>query len=993
MWLARDRLRDGSIVALKELSDASRGREETLKKEFATLSSLRHPGVAEVFELDADPLAGLPRFSLEYVEGDDFVSAVRREGARALLDLTAEALQALAFLHDFGVIHRDLKPANLLVRNRPRLGSRLVVLDFGLAMGGGVEQRETVGFAGTLPYVAPELFEGAAADRRSDLYALGIVVYESVHGRPPYLPGDGGRDIGSFVEAVRHGRRSRPAVPPDFPEGIGPWIEGMIAVDCGVRPAGAAEALARLNAACGTDYRVDTAADRRARLMSGAPVGRDAELAALWRELEKADGPTLVWVTGGAGCGKSRLLRWVATDGVVRGFDVVVLGEELFGERRARDDEAVESVLSRLRQRAAQRPTVVIVDEVETAGSRVASFLERVAREPKAPPLRVVAALRPGELRQPAVRKLFEDTGFVPSLRRVDLAPLGLEGLRAFAERAAGHGPVSEPRLRWLLEASEGNPLVAEALLVEGPGGRGRRARASLSISESVATRLELLPEAARRWLEGLCLLGEGSDGETVGKLAGLDAAGAGKAASEVAAVGLAVQRGGLWFPESRAVVEQIRQGLAPARSRELYRRAAGLAVEAGGEAPDPWRLARLWAGAGESEEAARCALRAAQMEEQAGRPHDAAERYGFALRQIGRRDARRRELRLKQGEAFWLASSYQAAARAFGSAVRFSQSPLERAEALVRQAEALVRAGRPERARRSAEEAREIFERAGERSRAAEAQCSLATVLVVESRHREALDMLLERWDDLLKCSDRRSVAAALHIRALCESALRLPEAESHFARAMEIYSSFHLPQLYGKVAIGLAEWYRRGRRLGEARALLERFLQSEEGKADRSLCTHATSLFARVYLTARCFDRAISYAREAELAASFWNLPSTRLDSIAKEANALTEVGRASEAVQKLQAGIEALAEAAEPVQLDFARTALAEAMMATGEDYRKQTRELIERALAGGTERKRPALVFSARTCELRRCATYGDVEAFERAWGKRCGWLWG
>ena len=91
------------------------------------------------------------------------------------LDLTAEALRALAFLHEFDLIHRDLKPANLLVRDTPKLGCRLVIVDFGLALQAADQPAEAFRVAGTLPYVAPELLANRAASRRSDLYALGAV--------------------------------------------------------------------------------------------------------------------------------------------------------------------------------------------------------------------------------------------------------------------------------------------------------------------------------------------------------------------------------------------------------------------------------------------------------------------------------------------------------------------------------------------------------------------------------------------------------------------------------------------------------------------------------------------------------------------------------------------------------------------------------------------------------------------------------------------------
>ena len=409
VWLVRDRLRPGVPVALKEILGADPARAAELRREFATLASLKHPNLVEVFELDRDPASGLPRFTMEWIEGKDIVSAVRDEGIGVLLDLSAEALRALSFLHDFGLIHRDLKPGNLLVRDRPRLGSRLVALDFGLALRG---EGRAEGPAGTLAYLAPEVLDGAAADRRSDLYALGAVLFEAAHGKPPFAPRPG--DLAGFVDAVRTGRRSRPSLPEGLPSGFGSWLDNLLSPDAAERPAEAPEALARLNATCGVSYAIATPAVRAARLGSGSPPGREKEIAAIWEQLEApADKPRLVWLCGNPGSGKTRILRWLASDAVSRDFDVAQAESEFGGEA------PVAERLAALRERAAKHPLLLLVDEVERATGPIAEAIERIAREGKAAPLKVVAAVRHGELRHPGLRKLLSDTGIVPTLARV----------------------------------------------------------------------------------------------------------------------------------------------------------------------------------------------------------------------------------------------------------------------------------------------------------------------------------------------------------------------------------------------------------------------------------------------------------------------------------------------------------------------------------------------------------------------------------------------
>ena len=312
------------------------------------------------------------------MEGEDLVTAVRAEGPALLLDLAAEALRALAFLHDFGLLHRDLKPGNLLVRKTPRLGCRLVVLDFGLAVRSEEGELAQTGAAGTLPYLPPEVLRGAPPSRRADLYSLGTVLFEAVYGRTPFSLDE--RDIGTFIEAVRQGITSVPPVPDGYPAASPAGAARDASPDPAMRPAQASEALARLNSACGTNYPAEVPASRAARLSSGPPAGREAEVAKLWEHLAPSEGPRVVWLCGSAGTGKTRLLRWLAGEAVLRGFDVIALHPDSLNEDAKRGVDPVPAALEKLRSKAAAGPTLVLVDDVESSSPRVARVLERVAR-------------------------------------------------------------------------------------------------------------------------------------------------------------------------------------------------------------------------------------------------------------------------------------------------------------------------------------------------------------------------------------------------------------------------------------------------------------------------------------------------------------------------------------------------------------------------------------------------------------------------------------
>src|SRR6185503_11402292 len=148
-------------------------------------------------------------FTMELVEGRTLREVTRPAGLPApeLLRVGIALADALAAAHARGVVHRDLKPANVMITHE----GRVKVLDFGLAKlarGGGGEQPETrtleepltgVGqVLGTVPYMAPEQIRGEAVDARTDLFALGIIVYELAAGRRPFT-GATQADVGSSI--------------------------------------------------------------------------------------------------------------------------------------------------------------------------------------------------------------------------------------------------------------------------------------------------------------------------------------------------------------------------------------------------------------------------------------------------------------------------------------------------------------------------------------------------------------------------------------------------------------------------------------------------------------------------------------------------------------------------------------------------------------------------------------------------------------------------
>jgi serine/threonine-protein kinase len=182
------------FLAIDALGDAA-AREHILQ-EARTISALNHPNICTIYEIGE--AEGRPYLAMEFIEGHTLAQEITSAGMATdvLVRYGMQMADALAHAHERGVVHRDFKSGNVIVTP----SGRLKVLDFGLAK--RVEQKasedttrfdqswdEQHSITGTLPYMAPELLQGKEADARSDIWALGVVLYEMAVGRRPFRGG------------------------------------------------------------------------------------------------------------------------------------------------------------------------------------------------------------------------------------------------------------------------------------------------------------------------------------------------------------------------------------------------------------------------------------------------------------------------------------------------------------------------------------------------------------------------------------------------------------------------------------------------------------------------------------------------------------------------------------------------------------------------------------------------------------------------------------
>ncbi len=232
-----DDLKLGEPVALKflpERFETDAALRDRLLGEARLARQVAHPNVCRVY--DVGEVDGRLFLSMEYVDGEDLATLLRRIGRlpnEKALQLARQMCAGLQVAHELGIVHRDLKPSNIMIDGR----GRARITDFGLAAIaeslGGAEMA-----AGTPAYMAPEQMEGREVTVRSDVYALGLVLYELFTGAPAFE----GRTAAELLDA----KRSRtPSSPSQLAPGTDPLVERVLlrclSPDPAARPASAAD--------------------------------------------------------------------------------------------------------------------------------------------------------------------------------------------------------------------------------------------------------------------------------------------------------------------------------------------------------------------------------------------------------------------------------------------------------------------------------------------------------------------------------------------------------------------------------------------------------------------------------------------------------------------------------------------------------------------------------------------------------------------------------
>jgi serine/threonine protein kinase len=636
----------------------SSGLDLALASEFRVLSALRHPNIVGVLDYGFDH-EKVPYFTMTLLpSATTVVEASRHRPLESKLDLLFQMLEALSYLHRHGIVHRDLKPSNVLVT-----GDRLTVLDFGLSgLRTGVRM-------GTYGYMAPETLGSGTPSALSDLYAVGVIAFETITGIQPFA----GR---------RRGESPDVSLLSDYGK-LGAVVEQLLSPDPSRRPASAHCAIEALAGAAGIAIPPERVGHRESYLRAAPLIGRRRELAQLEEALRDAiDGSGSAWLVGGeSGVGKSRVLAELRSAALVQGAIVLsgqggsgipysmfrdpVLRLALMSEVPAGDASVLKAAfpdierilgreipdapidpqtfpdrLARAVLGLVRRCPSAIVMELEDCHLIGESLylLNALVRRASRLPLLIVASYRDNE--RPRLPQE------LPGVNVIRLMRFNESGIRDMM--SAMLGPelgASHALVQYLARETEGNAFfLVEAVrtLAEGCGRLDRISPETLpanlfarGLMDAISRRLESLPEWTAHPLRIAAVLGRDVDVPAIGAACpdcNLD-----RFLLECSDAGILEGHGYQW----RFTHDKLREGLiakiGSEADRSIYAESAAAIENLYGESPAWINIqARCWKQAGVAEKAVHYLLLASGQCLQAGAPVRAVDLGLDAVVQLG---------------------------------------------------------------------------------------------------------------------------------------------------------------------------------------------------------------------------------------------------------------------------------------------------------------------------------------------------------------------
>jgi eukaryotic-like serine/threonine-protein kinase len=330
VYRARDPLLNREVaVKLISSTDLTAEIEERFQREAQLVAQMDHPAIVPIYDFGRHE--GSLFFVMPVAQGTNLLRLIRDQSLHLgeVVDIGIQAADALEYSHSRGVVHRDIKPANIMITREEGAGARVRVMDFGLAPAATESRLTKTGtLVGTVAYLSPEQVSSRAFDGRSDIYSLGVVLYECLIGEPPFTG-----EVQSILYRIVHEIPQPPrALGAEIREELQDILMRCLEKDPAKRPQKAgqiSEALRRHKASLATDeFRMSVAlsASRVIQRPSlSVFIGREKEFAELQRRLNSAISGECQFavVAGEPGIGKTRLLEELKNLSIARKLRVL----------------------------------------------------------------------------------------------------------------------------------------------------------------------------------------------------------------------------------------------------------------------------------------------------------------------------------------------------------------------------------------------------------------------------------------------------------------------------------------------------------------------------------------------------------------------------------------------------------------------------------------------------------------------------------------------
>lgn len=554
----------GEVVALKTLRGFSPTMLYHLKNEFRALAGVTHPNLIGLDKLYVSGTQAY--FTMELVDGRDLVHYVRADASAGvctpeivdrLRGVLPQLVDAVAALHDAGKLHRDLKPSNVLVTAE----GRAVVLDFGLVRDTSevsALSSSNEAFVGTPAYMAPELASGDSLSQDCDWYAVGVMLHEALVGALPF-------DGGGFQVLLDKCRSAAPQVARrvrGVPDDLAALCDGLLSRDPADRPS-----LAEIRACVGEPPPQEIVKAPTVRSSMIGRDRQFAALRVSLAEVVASGCPGVTCIIGESGIGKSALILEFMEE-MQRAFDARVLSGRCYtsesvpfraldplidgltrvlvelepeeakalvqpeswamvrlfpvlgrvaafadaGEEAGHSADAAEvqrRAIAGLRRLlgdlAAERPLLLVIDDVQWSDEDSAMLLREILSGPSAPPVLVVLGIRAGRVADNRVLQSLAELEDGPKVEHVELGRLTADEARALVA-SLSKVDVDDERLGPLVEEAAGVPLFLVELAHHLRSKSG--SAAVVALDQLIRERLAGLPESARSLLEILAITG-----------------------------------------------------------------------------------------------------------------------------------------------------------------------------------------------------------------------------------------------------------------------------------------------------------------------------------------------------------------------------------------------------------------------------------------------------------------------------------------------------